>query len=88
MVFWKYTELDYRKKVYHIKLSLYDKILHSLFSIDFSLEDDYMMDQKPNDRFDFSELCDTPQKLLVGSSNSMNDVVVGGLLGYLTDSRS
>ena len=30
----KYTKLDYCNKVYHIKLLLYDKILHSLFIID------------------------------------------------------
>ena len=34
MVYWEYTELDHRKKVNHIKLSLYDEILYSLFAID------------------------------------------------------
>ena len=30
----EYSKLDHRKKVYHIKLSLYDEILYSLFLID------------------------------------------------------
>ena len=65
------------------------------------LEDDYVMDQKSNDRFDLRELSDTPREPLEGSSNPMEDVpktttsslqiheshvVVGGLLGYLIDS--
>ena len=38
------------------------------------LEDDYMMDQKHNDRFDFRELSDTPIDPLVESSNQVQDV--------------
>ena len=38
------------------------------------LEDDYMMDQKSNDRFDLRELFDTLRKPLEGSSNPMEDV--------------
>ena len=33
-----------------------------------------MMGQKPNDRFDFRELFDTPKESLEGSSNSIEDV--------------
>ena len=35
-----------------------------------------MMDQKPNDRFDFRELFDTPREPLEGSSNPMEDVTI------------
>ena len=38
------------------------------------LEDDYTIDLKPNDRFDLSELSDTPRKSLEGSSNPMEVV--------------
>ena len=38
------------------------------------LEDDYVMDQKSNDRFDLRELSDTPREPLEGSSNPMEDV--------------
>ena len=34
-----------------------------------------MMDWKPNDRFDFKELSDTPRELVVGRPNSMNDIL-------------
>ena len=34
----EYTELDHYKKVNHIKLSLYDEILHSLIVITLNLE--------------------------------------------------
>ena len=33
-----------------------------------------MMDRKPNDRFDFRELSDTPREPLEGSSNPMEDI--------------
>ena len=33
-----------------------------------------MMDRKPNDRFDFRELSDTPKEPLEGSYNPMEDV--------------
>ena len=65
------------------------------------LKDDYMMDLKPNDRFDIGELSDTPREPLNESSNLVEDVleitasslyeshvVVGGLSGHLIDSRS
>ena len=39
------------------------------------LEDDYMMDRKPNDRFDLMELIYTPREPLEGSSNLMEDVL-------------
>ena len=32
----EYTELNYRKKINHIKLTLYDKILHLLLAIDWT----------------------------------------------------
>ena len=41
----------------------------------FSLEDNYMMDRKPNDIFDLKELSDTPKEPLEGSSNPMEDVL-------------
>ena len=39
------------------------------------LEDDYMMDQKPNDRFDLWELSDTTKESSEGSSNPMENVL-------------
>ena len=35
LVYNEYNKLDHRKKVIHLKLALYDKILHSLFAIDY-----------------------------------------------------
>ena len=34
-----------------------------------------MMDQKPNDRFNFRELSDTPKEPLEESSNSMKNIL-------------
>ena len=39
------------------------------------MEDGYMMDRKPNDRFDLRELSDTPREALEGSSNPIEDVL-------------
>ena len=66
------------------------------------LEDDYKMDRKPNDRFDFRELSDTLREPLERNYNLMEDipkiiilslldtrhVVIGVLSGHLTDSCS
>ena len=67
------------------------------------LEDNYMIDRKPNDRFDLRELSDTPkeslkkiliqwrmfQKLLHHYFQMYErHVVVGGLSGHLTNSCS
>ena len=47
------------------------------------LVDDYMMDQKPNDRFDLTELSDTLREPLERSSNPMKDVIETTTLSLL-----
>ena len=38
------------------------------------MKDDYIIDRKPNDRFNLRELSDTPIEPLEGSSNLMEDI--------------